>query len=477
MINRVLIRIKVVQMLYSYLLTKSDFKIETPPETSGKDRRFAYQVYLDTLLFLLELAGHRVQPDASAATTATDKSMSASKMMSSLFAEDEIRGVILKRNSRIARLDGCIAPIMQKIKESAAYREYSRKRKVTLTDDINFWTTILKSIIATDEQIKSALSENPDFTHSGYERGMQMVETTLRGYSDNRGLLIEARNSLSQSLDKAYELYHLLLLLPVELTNLHEFLVDAARNKFLPTAEELNPNMKLIDNVLPKLIADSDDMKEYLKANPVSWNDDPHLLRRLLDLVLQSDLYKEYIADPVSDRKSDCEFWCKALRDVIIPSTDLAEALESKSVYWNDDIDIMSTFVEKTIKRIGNSDSDKISLLPKYKDEEDARFGEELFMDVVENFPEYSQLIERFINTNSWDPERLAFMDLVIMATAIAEIINYPLIPIPVSLNEYIEIANSYSTPRSGQFINGILYNVIEQLRADGRINKEFSKQ
>ncbi len=473
MINRVLIRIKVVQMLYSYLLTKSDFKIETPPDTTGSDRRYAYMVYLDTLLFLLELAGHRVQPDAGPETVGADKVLNSSKMMSSLFGEDEIRDVILKRNSRIAALNDALKPVMLKITSSAAYRDYSKRKKPTLQDEIQFWTVVIKSIIANDEAVQKALMQNPDFTYAGLERGLQMAENTLRGYSDNRELLTDAQDSLTRSLDKAYELYHMLLLLPVQITRMRDILVDAARNKYLPTDEELNPNMKLIDNQLPDLILNSPDMEQYLKKNSVSWDEDTTLIRRLLDLILSSEIYQQYIADPVSDRKSDCEFWRKVMRDIILPSTDLAEALEAKSVFWNDDIDIMGTFVIKTIKKIASSADDKVELLPQYKDGEDARFGAELFMLVVDNFPEYSQYIERFINTNSWDPERLAFMDLVIMVTAMAEILNYPLIPIPVSLNEYIEIANSYSTPRSGQFVNGILYNVIEELRREGRLQKK----
>lgn len=175
---------------------------------------------------------------------------------------------------------------------------------------------------------------------------------------------------------------------------------------------------------------------------------------------------------PSANRADDCEFWRNVFKNIILPSDELAEALETKSVYWNDDLDIMGTFVLKTIKRIGGSAEEPVELLPKYKDEEDSRFGAELFMDAVNNLEEYRSYIDRFINASQWDPERLAFMDGVIMITAIAELLNYPLIPVPVTLNEYIEIANSYSTPRSGQFINGILYSVINYLRSEGKLTK-----
>lgn len=183
--------------------------------------------------------------------------------------------------------------------------------------------------------------------------------------------------------------------------------------------------------------------------------------------------YKEYMAKESVSRADDCELWRALFKSVILPSDELAEALESKSVYWNDDLDIMGTFVLKTIKRIGGSDEEPVPLLPKFKDDEDARFGAELFMDAVDNYDEYRSYIDKFVNSNQWDPDRLAFMDGVIMTAAIAELLNFPAIPVPVTLNEYIEIANSYSTPRSGQFINGILYSVINFLRSEGKLLKQ----
>ncbi len=476
MINRVLIRIKVVQMLYSYLLTKSEFRIETAPDSPGKDRRFAYMVYLDTLLFILELSGYRVQgpeSDSPAKYIGENKHLASNKMMASLINEEQIRSLILKRNSRIASFDKALAPVLEAITSTSAYRSYIRLKERTLSDDINFWTTILRTVIAKNPEFMECARANDEYTIAGYDRGILMAEETLRSYSDNRGMLTEARNSLQRSLDKAYELYHLLLLLPVEITRLRDQQIDAARHKFLPTDEDLNPNTRFIDNQLPALIASSPSMEEYLKANPVSWADDPDLIRRLLDLIMSSEVYAEYMAAPKVDRQADCDFWRTVFRTIILPSDDLAEVLESKSVYWNDDLDIMGTFVLKTIKRIASSDKAEISLLPKYKDDEDARFGADLFLDTITHFDEYRSYIDKFINSSQWDPERLAFMDIVIMTTAIAEMLNYPQIPIPVTLNEYIEIANSYSTPRSGAFVNGILYSVINYLKEEGKLTKE----
>jgi N utilization substance protein B len=178
------------------------------------------------------------------------------------------------------------------------------------------------------------------------------------------------------------------------------------------------------------------------------------------------------MAAPATTYAADCEFWRNIMRNVVFTSDELAEALEEKSVYWNDDLQIIGTFVLKTIKQSANAPEDAIKMLPQYKDEEDSRFGNELFIDSVKNREVYRSYIDSLINVGNWDPERIAFMDIVIMTTAISELINYPAIPLAVTMNEYVEIANTYSAAKSGQFINGILYNVVNKLREEGKINK-----
>ena len=142
-------------------------------------------------------------------------------------------------------------------------------------------------------------------------------------------------------------------------------------------------------------------------------------------------------------------------------------------MFWNDDMQVMGTFVLKSLRQMASAkEGEPLPFLPQYKDAEDEAFGPELFTLAVEHRDEYRSYIDRFINAEHWDPERLAFMDIVIMTCAIAELLNYPAIPVPVTMNEYVEIANSYSTARSGQFVNGLLYSVSEYLRAEGKLTK-----
>ena len=168
----------------------------------------------------------------------------------------------------------------------------------------------------------------------------------------------------------------------------------------------------------------------------------------------------------------DCELWKQLLKTVIVPSDALAESLESKSVFWNDDLDIMSTFVAKTIKQFAAAGNDSPGLLPKFKDAEDAKFGEQLFIDTIKNQDLYHSYITRFIDKKQWEADRIPFMDNVIISVIISELINFPLIPIPVTINEYVDIANRYSSPKSGIFINGIITNIIKTLREEGKIKK-----
>lgn len=296
-----------------------------------------------------------------------------------------------------------------------------------------------------------------------------MLYAYLLSKSDMR--MQDALKELRKSLDKAYELYHYLLLLPVELTRLQELRIDNARNKYLPTPEDLNPNMKFVENRFVAKMRQSEMMQEFLKTTPLSWRKNDIYLRLTLDKILNSDIYKAYMETPQSDLASDCELWKDLMKKVIFPDDELCDVLEEESVYWNDDLETIGTFVLKTIRRFAVDGYDK--LLPQFKDEEDSRYSERLFRNAAEHESEYMALIDKFVVKDSWDTERLAFMDVVILLTAIAEVENEPSVPTKVTLNEYIEISKYYSTTKSGAFVNGILNSIINYLKKEGLLNKE----
>lgn len=491
MINRSLIRIKTVQILYSFLLTRKDFKLENAPaDTDGsRERQFAYSVYLDLLVLLLKLSGIPLG-SGSGRTLDPDPGLKKNRVGKAMRENSDMTALLMKNRSRLPKFDSCLDEILGAVTASSVYSDYKRKRKLQMADDVAFWNTVFSTVIRKHKGIERVLRRDENFSHLGFDNGMKMFSETLMSFDDTRATYLKARTDLDKSLTMAYALYHALLLMPVYITRLQEARLDEAKNKYLPTEEDLNPSLRFVDNLYVKALNECTALSEYAKdngdADPANWRDSDLLFAGLLDQITASSLYKEYMESEAGDFATDAAFWREVTRSIIVPSDELAEALENRAVYWNDDLAIMSTFTLKTMRRsYAASDEDsadnapqdsvgKITLLPKFMNDADEAFGSELFEFVVKNREEYRALIDSFINTQQWDSDRLAFMDIVILLTAIAEIVHYPSIPVPVSMNEYIEIANDYSTPRSGSFVNGILYSVVKKLSADGVIDKKI---
>lgn len=283
--------------------------------------------------------------------------------------------------------------------------------------------------------------------------------------------LTTAKKELTKSLDKSYELYNALLKLMIELTDVQDLRLDEAKHKFLPTEEDLNPNMRFVENEFVKRLRADQTLADFVDDKKINWRDDELFVRLLLDKILRSEEYQEYMEMPNTSLVRDGEVWYQLMKKVVLPDENLLEHLQSMSVYYtDDDLQIMGQFVMKTIRRFEDEEAQPI--LPQYKNDDDSKFGEQLFSKAVAEMEENNSYIDQFVKTEKWDVERIALMDRVVMCTALTEIRNYPSIPVNVSLNEYIELAKDYSTPRSGQFVNGILNAVVNKLRADKVIIK-----
>jgi N utilization substance protein B len=474
MINRILIRIKVVQMLYSYLLTRSEFHLQPAPVESSRDKQYAYSVYQNILLMILELSGYRVSRTTSNPMEALGEGnmLSDNKLARALSANLDIREMMAKGNSGIENFNPVLLRIYSLITKSAVYADYRKKRRPELDDEVTFWSVVINTIIATNQIVVDAARTDENFTLAGFRAGVKMAVDTLRDYNDAESTYTQAKKALNDSLEKAYELYHALLLLPIYFTDMEAERIESAKSKYCPTDEELNPNMRFVENKFVAAMRENEDMNEYLKAHPFSWESDYFMLKDLLDKIRESEIYRNYMEAENTDFAADAELWRSLLRTVVFPSDALSDAMEQRSVYWNDDLAIMGTFVLKTIKHFANTGSPKVHLLPIYKDDEDAKFGPDLFLAAIKNRDTYRAYIDRFINGSNWDPERLAFMDIIILTTAITELLNFPSIPVAVTMNEYVEIANYYSTSRSGQFVNGILFSIANYLKEEGLLTK-----
>ncbi|MBR7012220.1 MAG: transcription antitermination protein NusB [Muribaculaceae bacterium] len=283
--------------------------------------------------------------------------------------------------------------------------------------------------------------------------------------------LSNALKDLNACLDKTYELYHYLLRLPVELTHIQEMKLDEARNKYLPTEEELNPNMKFVNNRLVAALAASEPLQQFAEEHTITWNDDPIFERIMLDKIVKSDLYNDYMADDEDSMTGDSLLWQQLMKQVILPDENMAEAVEQRSLYWTeDDLDLVGQFVSKTFRRMADGEEDAI--MPMFKDDEDGDFGKELFTAAVTQMPENNKIIDDLVLSSRWDKDRIVLMDRIIMCTALAELRTFDKIPVAVTLNEYIELAKNFSTAASGKFVNGILNNAVKQLRKDGTVIK-----
>lgn len=299
---------------------------------------------------------------------------------------------------------------------------------------------------------------------------LKIVQIVYAYYQNGGKNLDTAEKELFFSLSKAYDLYNYLLLLMVEVTKQANKRLNAAKNKLVPTKEELFPNTKFVENRFIAQLEVNKQLLEFSNNQKKTWENEADFVKTLCDKILASDIYKEYMASETSSYEEDRELWRKLYKNIIFNNIELDQVLEDQSLYWNDDKEIVDTFVLKTIKRFDEKNGAKQELLPEFKDEEDQDFARRLFRRTILNADYYRHLISE--NTKNWDLDRVAFMDVVIMQIALAEILSFPNIPVSVSLNEYVEIAKLYSTPKSGGFINGTLDGIVNSLKKENKLTK-----
>lgn len=465
MINRALIRIKTVQLLYSYMLVEKPFLLESQPSQPTKEKRFAYNLYLDIIYLIYRIAGKVVSHKSKFP-------LKESRFIKKLEGLEIIKSLEVKYKTGDFPYANVEKEIAGKISDSLLYREYINDPEKAQTVE-HFWENVYKAIIFPDQSLNDLIKNQPDYSLSGIDRMNEMMLTTFKNFYINGEGLPEALNSLQKSMQKSRELYMRLLALPIDLTRLRLDQIELNRKKYLATQEDLNPNMKFVDNKLVRILEENTELNGYLETNKISWlGEERELLERILRRIIDSDIFNNYILSNVNSLDADIDLWRDLFRDEILNDEDFLEYLENKSVFWNDDLEIISTFIIKTFKKLGSDNEADRTLLPMYKDEEDARFGADLFKYVVTGKEEYQKMIEKALTGDKWEADRLAFMDVVIVMTALAEIINYPKIPLSASINEYIEIAKSYSSEKSGAFVHGVLGKIVGVLRAEGKLYK-----
>ncbi len=272
---------------------------------------------------------------------------------------------------------------------------------------------------------------------------------------------------LYKSLDKIYDLYLYLLLLFNDIHHVAHLVIEENKNKRLPGADDLNPNLKFINNPLLVSLSHVSDFKKEIANRKLSWQNDFDLIRKLFLELRATDLYKKYMAEENSSVKSDKQFLISFATTFLYEHDLLNHLFEDRNIHWADDTYAAFQMVVKTFENF----NDKITILPLYKDEEDdKKFISTLFRKTIADNKAYEELIDK--KTKNWELERIAAMDVLLMKMAITEFLHISSVPVKVSLNEYIDISKEYSTPNSKTFINGVLDKIIFDLKKENKIQK-----
>ena len=301
---------------------------------------------------------------------------------------------------------------------------------------------------------------------------IKIVQLTYAYYQNGNKNIDTAEKELFFSLSKAYDLYNYLLALMVAIAKESRRRLEIEQARSQREGKE-PPSGKFAYNRFTMQLEENYQLNEFMETQKKTWNDEPEFVARLFDQVEASQIYKDYMESKEDSYASDRELWRKLYRTLIQDNENLDALLEQQSLYWNDDKEVVDTFVLKTIKRFEEKNKAKQELLPEYGSEEEKDFARKLFRATILNANEYQRYMSEA--SRNWDFSRLAYMDVVIMQIAIAEMLTFPSIPISVTINEYVEMAKLYSTYKSGSYINGMLDSIARHLIKTGRMMKSMT--
>lgn len=297
----------------------------------------------------------------------------------------------------------------------------------------------------------------------------KIVQLTYAYYVNGNNDKTNAEKELLFSLSKAYDLYLFLL-------NFILLIRDEAENQWLVNdnrikrEEKTSVSRNFIDNKFALQLKKNAKLAELTETKKAAWDENVDIARQILALVEQTPQYVDYQALENPSYEDDREIWRFIYKTFINNNDELDATIEEQSLYWNDDKYIVDTFVQKTIRRFEEAKGEKQELLEEYRNTEDRNFAVELFRSTIENSEEYRGYIQDA--SLNWDISRLSTMDIILLQIAIAEMLRFPEIAVHVTINEYIELAKVYSTPKSAGYINGILDAIARKLNREGLMLK-----
>lgn len=273
------------------------------------------------------------------------------------------------------------------------------------------------------------------------------------------------------SIDNVYEMYVRMLALLSEITEYTAIDAIERSNKHFPTPEDLNPNQKLLHNKFIVLLQKNPEFQAAVNKYQINWNAEPDFLKTIYNKLKSTPEYTAYLTDPDESLEGSKEIIKFIFRKIILKSQNIIQAFEDKFINWPVDKEVMQGMVAKTLKNFTSEDPFKNKLTPISADwDEDSKFVQELFLYTLKNNDSYQKMIAE--RTKNWESERIALMDTILMKMAICELLNFPSIPVKVTINEYLDLSKDYSTPKSNSFINGILDKILGDLKRTDSIHK-----
>ena len=299
---------------------------------------------------------------------------------------------------------------------------------------------------------------------------IKALQSLYAYYTTGREDMRRSEKELHFNIEKAFELYHYLLLLMIDVIIYAESRIEIARNKRIPTHEDLHPNTRFIENQLVDQLRNNEQLLRFVEQHKLNWVNHPELIKEVYTRLIESEEYEAYMNAEEHGYAEDKRLVIYIYTHIVFSSERLDSIMEEQSIYWNDDLEFITSMIVKTFKKFKEEDGPDKLLMDLYKNMEDKDFVVKLYRQTILHHEEYVEYIK--LNTRNWDLDRIAFMDILIMQIALAELVAFPSIPTKVSLNEYLEISKFYSTSKSSVFINGVLDKVVMQLKEEKKILK-----
>lgn len=299
-----------------------------------------------------------------------------------------------------------------------------------------------------------------------------LYSSILKGDSS----LSEAESQLDMACEATRDLYLFMLGVVSPLTAVAADKIESARKKFNPTEQERNPNMKFVDNSLARQLDGDPDFQKLFKKKKYSWEQYDIVLKKIMTSVYTKDYYKEYMDSDERSLKEDCALFTRIFEEEFVDLPEMEQILEDMSIYWNDDLAYSLTYVCRTLEAMGRGERWSLPLLYQSQTmkgegvEDDRLFSRKLLRSAYAGYERYSEMVASAVP--NWDNDRLVSTDVFLIILGLAEVSNFPTIPVKVTINEYVEISKYYGTPKSRLFVNGLLDKLIQKLSEDGKVVK-----